>query len=93
MYLPPAQSLDLSISKSFPLGGRRRFEIRLDAFNALNLVNFSSVNSTIYFKSLTDSTITNLPDDGSGNLNKSGVGTISGVGPARQLQLMTRFTF
>jgi hypothetical protein len=93
MYLPPAQSLDLSISKSFPLGGKRRFEIRLDAFNALNLVNFTSVNSTINFKSLTDPTITNLPDDGSGNLNKSGVDTISGVGPARQLQLMTRFTF
>jgi hypothetical protein len=94
MHLPPARTLDLSISKSFPFGGRRRLEIRLDAFNVLNLVNYSSVNSTIYFKSLTDPTITNLPYDADGNLvNKNGVGTISNVGPARQLQLMTRFTF
>jgi hypothetical protein len=94
MYLPPASTLDLSLSKSFPLGGRRRFEIRLDAFNALNVVNYSSVNSTIEFKSLTDSTITNLPYDASGTLvNKNGVGSVKAVGPPRQLQLMTRFTF
>ena len=81
MDLPPAQSLDLSVSKSFPLGGRRRLELRLDAFNALNLVTYSSVNSTIFFKSLADPTITNLPYDASGNLvNKFGVGTISGWG-------------
>ncbi len=94
MYLPPAQSLDLSVSKSFPFGGKRRLELRIDAFNALNLVNYSGVNSTIFFKSLTDPTITNLPYDASGNLvNKFGVGTISAVGAPRQLQLMTRFTF
>ncbi len=94
MYLPPTQTLDLSVSKSFPFGGKRRLELRLDAFNALNLVNYSGVNSTIFFKSLTDPTITNLPYDASGNLvNKFGVGTISAVGPPRQMQLMTRFTF
>ncbi|MBE3123376.1 MAG: carboxypeptidase regulatory-like domain-containing protein [Planctomycetes bacterium] len=90
----PTSTLDLSVSKSFPLGGKRRFEIRVDAFNALNTVNFTAVNSTINFKSLTDSTITNLPYDSSGNLvNKTGVGTISSTGSARQLQIMTRFTF
>ena len=39
-------------------------------------------------------TITNLPYDSAGNLvNKNGFGTINGVRPARQMQLMTRFTF
>jgi hypothetical protein len=94
MYLPPNQGLDLSLSKSFPFGGTRRLEVRLDAFNVLNLVNYSGVNSTFFFRSLTDPTVTNLPYDESGNLvNKFGVGTVSAVGPPRQLQVMTRFTF
>jgi hypothetical protein len=94
MYNPPSHVLNLSLAKSFSFGGTRRFEIRLDAFNALNTTNFTSINSTINFRSLTDHTITNLPYDTNGNLvNQNGVGTISGVGPARQLQLMTRFAF
>lgn len=94
MWLPPYQSLDLSISKSFALGGRRRIEVRLDAFNALNGVNYTGVNSTINFKSLTDSTMTNLPLDANGNLVRPfGAGAVNAVGPARELQLMTRFVF
>ena len=51
VYGPPVNNIDLSVSKSFPLGGRRRVEVRLDAFNALNTVQFSSVNSTANFNS------------------------------------------
>ena len=94
MNNPPINNLDLSLSKSFPFGGRRRFEVRLDAFNALNTPQWSGVNSTLNFASLTDRTITNLPYDSQGNLvNQNGVGTISGVRAARQLQLMGRFQF
>ena len=94
MNNPPINNLDLSLSKSFPFGGRRRFEIRLDAFNALNTPQWSGVNSTLNFASLTDHTITNLPYDAAGNLVRTnGVGTISGVRNPRQLQLMTRFVF
>ena len=94
MYGPPINNLDLSISKSFPFGGKRRLEIRLDAFNALNTTQWSGVNRTINFASLTDNTITNLPYDAAGNLIRTnGVGTISGVRAARQLQLMGRFLF
>jgi hypothetical protein len=91
---PPTNVLDISVAKSFPLGGRRRFEVRLDAFNALNHTQFSGVNRTINFTSLTDPTITNLPYNSSGQLtNLNGVGTINGVRPPRQLQLMGRFSF
>ena len=51
--------------------GRRsgsRFEVRLDMFNALNHTQFTGVNATANFASLTDRTITNLPYDASGNL-------------------------
>lgn len=94
MTNPAINNLDLSLAKSFGFGGHRKFEIRLDAFNALNHTQFSGVNSTLNFASLTDRTITNLPYDAAGNLVRTnGVGTISGVRPPRQLQLMTRFSF
>jgi hypothetical protein len=94
MYNPPINNLDLSVSKSVPFGERRRFEIRLDAFNALNKVQFSGVNRTINFASLTDLTITNQPYNSSGVLvNQNGVGTINGVRAPRQLQLMLKMYF
>lgn len=94
MNLPPINNLDLSLSKSIPLGGRRRVEIRLDAFNALNTVQFSSLNTTAQFASPGSTVITNLPYNAAGQLvNRNGFGTVSGVRPPRQLQLMTRFSF
>ena len=69
-------------------------EIRLDIFNALDTVQFTTVNSTVNFRSLTDRTITNLPYDAAGNLvQRNGFGTISGVAPPRNLQLVARMTF
>ena len=62
---PPINNLDLSLSKTFPLKGTR-LEVRLDAFNALNHTQFTGVNNTVNFASLTDPTITNLPYDASG---------------------------
>jgi hypothetical protein len=94
MRNPPINNLDLSLSKSFPFGGARRLEIRLDAFNALNHTQFSGVNRTLNFASLTDPTVTNMPYNAAGQLtNMTGVGTVNGVRPARQLQLMARFSF
>ena len=91
---PPINNLDLSLSKIFPVGKRRKLEVRLDAFNALNHTQFTGVNSTVNFASLTDPTITNLPYDASGNLvRNNGFGSINGVAPPRTLQLVTRLTF
>jgi hypothetical protein len=94
LHGPPIDNLDLSLSKSFPLGRSVRMEVRLDAFNALNHAQFTGVNATANFRSLTDPTITNLPYDESGNLVRpNGFGTINGVRPPRTLQLVTRLTF
>jgi hypothetical protein len=94
LHGPPTNNLDLSLSKTLSVDQRRRVEIRVDAFNALNWTQFSTVNNTVNFRSLTDPTITNLPYDASGNLiNQNGFGTISGVRPARQLQLVARLSF
>ena len=75
MNLPPVNNFDLSVSKSVPMGGRRRFELRLDAFNVFNTVQFSSVNTTANFASAGSTVITNLPYDAAGNLvNLNGFG-------------------
>jgi hypothetical protein len=77
-----------------PLVGRSQFEFRVDMFNALNHTQFTQVNNTVNFRSLTDPTITNLPYDANGNLTqRNGFGTVQAVAPGRALQLVTRFTF
>ena len=69
-------------------------EVRLDAFNALNHTQFTGVNSTVNFASVTDHTITNLPYNSAGQLvNINGFGTVNGVAAPRTLQLVTRLTF
>ena len=94
LWAPPIVNLDMSVSKVFPVGKRVKMEVRLDMFNALNHTQFTGVNDTANFKSLTDPTITNLPYDASGNLvNNNGFGSINGVAPPRTLQLVTRLTF
>jgi carboxypeptidase family protein/TonB-dependent receptor-like protein len=94
LHGPPIDNLDLSLSKSFSFGKGVRLEVRLDAFNALNHTQFTGVNNTAVFASLSDPTITNLPYDASGVLvRNNGFGSISGVAPPRTLQLVTRLTF
>ena len=91
---PPINNIDLSLSKVFPIAHTVKFEVRLDMFNALNHTQFTGVNSTVNFTSLTDRTITNLPYDASGVLVRpNGFGAINGVAPPRTLQLVTRVTF
>jgi hypothetical protein len=91
---PPLNNLDMSLSKNFGIVHGAKFEIRLDMFNALNHTQFTGVNATANFASLTDPTITNLPYDADGKLARpNGFGAINGVAPPRTLQLVTRITF
>jgi hypothetical protein len=62
----PQNVLDLSISRNISLGGGRRLELRVEAFNALNTVDFTTVNNTLQVRSLTDPTPTNLATDAAG---------------------------
>ncbi len=94
LHGPAVNNLDLSLSKRFRIKGEAAFELRFDVFNAFNHTQWTGVNNNIQFRSLTDSTITNLPYDSNGNLvNQNGFGTITGVRPPRTLQLVTRVTF
>jgi hypothetical protein len=91
---PPLNNLDLSLSKKFAVVKSANFEFRFDMFNALNHTQFTGVNATANFASLTNPTITNLPYNAAGALvSPNGFGTINGVAPPRTLQLMTRISF
>jgi hypothetical protein len=91
---PPINNVDMSFSKNMKVYNRIKAEVRVDMFNALNHTQFTGVNATANFASLTDKTITNLPYDASGALVRpNGFGTINGVAPPRTLQLVTRVTF
>jgi len=90
----PVNNLDLSLSKSFQLVGRSKFEIRLDAFNALNHMQIFSTNNSVRFAGLGNGTITNAAYDASGNLtNTNGFGSVANIWPGRQIQVVGRFTF
>ena len=72
----PARSRRSTTSTSrspsgFRLKGTAAFEIRFDLFNALDHMQWTGVNNTINFASLTDPTITNLPYDSSGQSGQS----------------------
>jgi hypothetical protein len=76
------------------MGGARKLELRLDAFNALNHTQFYTLNTTLTVRSLTDPTPTNLPYDSTGKLvNPSGFGAVTAVRPPRTIQLQVRFVF
>jgi len=90
----PGATVTLSVARFIKIGSNRRFEMRIDAFNALNTVTITGVNTVLQVRSLTDPTPTNLSRDGSGNLiNPTGFGTVTAVAPARQIQLMALFHF
>jgi hypothetical protein len=90
----PTNNWDLFLSKQFPMGGARKLELRVDAFNALNHTQFYTVNTSLAVRSLADPTPTNLPFDAAGNLvNPTGFGAVTAVRPPRTIQLTARFQF
>lgn len=96
LFGPGINNVDLSLQKTFSLDEKRKFELRVDAFNAFNHTQFSGVNSNLNFASLTNLTPTNLPFDASGNFivaNRNGFGTVNGVRDPRILQMVARFVF
>jgi len=94
LWGPGTDNWDASLQKSFAFSERFRLDIRGEAFNVFNHTQFSGVNNTINFSGLTNPTVTNLPNNSSGGLtNIDGFGTISGVRPARVMQLVAKISF
>ncbi|MFN0084436.1 MAG: carboxypeptidase regulatory-like domain-containing protein [Blastocatellia bacterium] len=92
LYRPAINSWDLALSKEFRIKERVRFEVRLDAFNALNHTQFDGINSTLVVRSFADPTPTNLATESTRSL-WTGFGAVTSVRPPRNMQLSARFQF
>ena len=75
-------------------GKRIRLEVRLDAFNALNHTQFTGVNNTVNFASLTDRRSRTCPTTRAATWSApTASGPSTACAPPRTLQLVTRLTF
>jgi len=91
---PGINNVNISVQKEFVIKERYRLQLRGDAFNALNHTQFSGINGTANFASLTNPTITNLPFRADGTVNNiNGFGSVSGARDPRIMQLVARFQF
>jgi hypothetical protein len=75
---PGYATWDSAVFKNFELGGRRRLQIRLEAFNILNRANFSLPANTVF--------------NSAGRVDNAGEITDT-VGTARQFQIGAKFEF
>jgi Carboxypeptidase regulatory-like domain/TonB-dependent Receptor Plug Domain len=91
---PGINNWDMSLQKTFAIKERARLQFRIDAFNVFNHTQFSGVNSTLNFTSITNPTPTNtyLKPDGTVN-NINGFGTVNGARDPRILQTVIRIQF
>jgi hypothetical protein len=94
------QALDLSIARDIRFSESKRFQFRLDIFNAPNEARITGRNTTLNLISPLDQTISNLPYDAGGNLipsrsqpKNAGVGVATGFQGPRTLQAQLRFVF
>ena len=93
-------TLDLSLARTFKLGGSRTAQIRVDAFNAFNVVVYNSFVTTVQMVSPTNQTVVNSQTlaDGTVDPNRllprnAGFGAVTGAQPLRVMQLQFRFNF
>lgn len=91
---PGINNWDISLQKSFRIKETRTLQFRIDGFNAFNHTQFSGVNSTLNFASLTNPTPTNLYLKADGTVNNiNGFGTVNGARDPRILQTVIKFVF
>jgi hypothetical protein len=91
---PGIRNFDMSLQKSVIVAERVHMQFRVDAFNVFNHPQFSGVNSTLNFASLSNPAPTNLPFDSTGKLvNPNGFGTVSTSRDGRVLQTAVRIQF
>lgn len=96
-------SLDLSISRVFPIVSSQRVQVRLDLFNAFNQQAITARNTVMNLANTSaaaSTTITNLPYDANGNLipslsqpKNAGFGVATGYQVPRAVQLQIRYSF
>jgi hypothetical protein len=80
---PGFSNWDISLFKNVPMGGTRRFQLRVELYNAFNTDQWTGVNTTANFD-YTTGALTNATTFGS---------LTNATNNARRIQLGARFTF
>jgi hypothetical protein len=104
LTLPGANQTDFTLFKNVPFthNERRYIQFRAEAYNVLNLTQWSGVNTTATFASLSSNVITNLPlgvATGTQNGGRFGFGAanavrnVGGTAAGRVLQLALKVYF
>ncbi len=96
----PDKTVDLSLSRDINVGGGRRLEFRVDAFNAFNAVVINGRSTTINYNSPTDLTVRNSQTLADGSIDPArstprtaGFGAATGAQALRSFQMQLRFAF
>jgi hypothetical protein len=76
---PSFSRVDMGLAKVFGIGNRVKLQVRAEAFNILNMVSFTNLNTTVRF-------------DANGN-PAGGFGAVTAAAPGRVLEFGTRVTF
>jgi outer membrane receptor protein involved in Fe transport len=80
LLIGPAYSrVDLSLAKVFAIASRVKLQVRAEAFNVLNMVSFTGLNTTVRF-------------DAAGNPT-GGFGQVTSAAPGRVFEFGVRMTF
>ena len=95
MYGPGYINHDVTLARKIALGERREFQLKLEAFNVLNHVQFTGVNSGFTFQPCTlgsTSDCISTPSGAFRNTNAN-IGALTGERGPRILSLELRFRF
>jgi hypothetical protein len=96
----PDHTIDLAIARNIRLGGTRQLQVRLDAFNAFNVVVINGRQAQIQYVSPTNLTIRNSQMRPDGSLDPArltprtaGFGAATSAQAMRRIQFMVRLSF
>jgi hypothetical protein len=96
----PSNIVDLSLKRSFRLGGGREVQFQVDSFNAFNTVVFTGRQNQIQYNSPTDLTIRNAQYRADGTIDpgrltprNAGFGAANAAADLRNFQASIRFSF
>jgi len=93
-------TFDLSLQRNIRLGGNRRLQFRVDAYNAFNTVVYSGRSTGVQYNSPTDQTVRNSQYNADGSVNSArltprtaGFGAVTAAQAMRSIQISFRFMF
>jgi len=87
---PGVNNFDATLEKETAIREGLKLQLRMDAFNVFNHTQFSGLNSTISFTSITNPAVSSSP---AGPSNLGGFGGVSGARNPRICQIVARVVF